>query len=1072
MGKLNGPWAIGWVGDTSGCEEYNVVDLKSKVGLLFQTSQSGTKFTIQSASSANSPFASIKKLKCGTLTVFQLNGDANLNHVSQSGASSTARIIPNFPLEIKVENLTGGYADGNGEYIITTTFKNDHPTYKNKNNWIIEKQGSFWNIVHDIDNLNFLINNSISPDTGPYKELNCNNDCQVANIASDNNEDGDSTDDDDTNTDFKLPQILNLTTSKIEINSFTITWTGVEDISNYDVEISDSINFNESSKTIVNKNKQFHEFTNLTDGYVYYYRIRYRNYLDEHDGNYIVRKVTTPISGKRFNLKVNLDENYNPKLQWSLPSDLSFDYSYTIKRSTDKQNWQDIKTFKKSESVTHYTDLDVGGKNIYYYSMVFYNGHDGDASSIQEITIDKEKPRKPNLHTIESPTSDKNLVFKWDFIENASYYLYRFNESSWIKITNKTTNVTIPASEGSNVFKIKVVDAFANHSDESESIVIVDTTPPPKPIIAQTGGTTNKKEFTFTWECTASDLKELQYRFNNSSWIRIDKTIASVKIKTVQGQNKFEIKSIDLVGNESEVSTYSVVADFIPPNAPLLNKIESPTKAKKIFFNWQSDDVFGFQYRVTTWTNNSSKQKTPWNNLDKNRRTLELEGKDGFMQFEIKSFDDFGNTSDIGSQTILIDYTPPTIPVLREIDVIPNLSTGKTKVRYQVDFDSSSAGASFRYNDNSWEDFDVKSNDDLEVQFDEGKNTLEIYSFDSVGNQSEIRKIEKFVDNIAPPKPVIVSPLGEAPNELNKDLWKLCQLNSTIDDLQTLNISYSFVSENTPVNFENLEDSSRYEFRSTSTFRTNTVSEYEFKKEIESGFRSFKKIIEDLYDKIEINFINLGNESDQLKKIPVGFNYGLEESKKKELNLADIRIGIVNKTIELNQHIKNPNTDLFAVSNAIIFGKDLSWQPDSKTNSNFYSIQYGLRYYLGKIFGLPKNLENTHGTQHGLEKGKTVKNRESSDKNLFATIYGGLTSNANTTRVVKETKLDINWKTNSSALYEYKYAFISDTGRITSMERWSALNQTESTNGRKLIDVSGSNGPSQILCQINRQCGQ
>ena len=390
-----------------------------------------------------------------------------------------------------------------------------------------------------------------------------------------------------------------------------------------------------------------------------------------------------------------------------------------------------------------------------------------------------------------------------------------------------------------------------------------------------------KKNLHLHGNAQASDLKELQYRFNNSSWIRIDKTIASVKIKTVQGQNKFEIKSIDLVGNESEVSTYSVVADFIPPNAPLLNKIESPTKAKKIFFNWQSDDVFGFQYRVTTWTNNSSKQKTPWNNLDKNRRTLELEGKDGFMQFEIKSFDDFGNTSDIGSQTILIDYTPPTIPVLREIDVIPNLSTGKTKVRYQVDFDSSSVGASFRYNDNSWEDFDVKSNDDLEVQFDEGKNTLEIYSFDSVGNQSEIRKIEKFVDNIAPPKPVIVSPLGEVPNELNKDLWKLCQLNSTIDDLQTLNISYSFVSENTPVNFENLEDSSRYEFRSTSTFRTNTVSEYEFKKEIESGFRSFKKIIEDLYDKIEINFINLGNESDQLKKIPVGFNYGLEESKRK-----------------------------------------------------------------------------------------------------------------------------------------------------------------------------------------------
>ena len=300
MGKLDGHWAIGWVGDASGCEEYNLVDLKSKVELLIQTSQFGNQYIFQLTSNADSPFASINKLKCGTLAIFKLDEDVNLNHVSQSGVSSTARIIPNFPLEIKVENLTGGYEDGNGEYIITTFFKNNHPTYKNKNNWIIEKNGSFWNIVHDIDNLNFLINNSMSPDTAPYKELNCNNDCQVANIVSDNNEDDDSTDDDDTNTDFKLPQILNLTTSKIETNSFTITWTGVEDISNYDVEISDSINFNESSKTIVNKNKQFHEFTNLSDGYVYYYRIRYRNYLDEHDGNYIVRKVTTPISVKKI----------------------------------------------------------------------------------------------------------------------------------------------------------------------------------------------------------------------------------------------------------------------------------------------------------------------------------------------------------------------------------------------------------------------------------------------------------------------------------------------------------------------------------------------------------------------------------------------------------------------------------------------------------------------------------------------------------------------------------------------------------------------------------------------------
>ena len=40
----------------------------------------------------------------------------------------------------------------------------------------------------------------------------------------------------------------------------------------------------------------------------------------------------------------------------------------------------------------------------------------------------------------------------------------------------------------------------------------------------------------------------------------------------------------------------------------------------------------------------------------------------------------------------------------------------------------------------------------------------------------------------------------------------------------------------------------------TTSLRTNSVSEFEFETEIESAFRSFKKIIEDLYDKIEINF--------------------------------------------------------------------------------------------------------------------------------------------------------------------------------------------------------------------------
>jgi hypothetical protein len=45
MGNLNGPWILGWVGDTNGCDEYDTIDLESKIEIIFQTSQSGSAFT-------------------------------------------------------------------------------------------------------------------------------------------------------------------------------------------------------------------------------------------------------------------------------------------------------------------------------------------------------------------------------------------------------------------------------------------------------------------------------------------------------------------------------------------------------------------------------------------------------------------------------------------------------------------------------------------------------------------------------------------------------------------------------------------------------------------------------------------------------------------------------------------------------------------------------------------------------------------------------------------------------------------------------------------------------------------
>ena len=44
--------------------------------------------------------------------------------------------------------------------------------------------------------------------------------------------------------------------------------------------------------------------------------------------------------------------------------------------------------------------------------MVFHNGMDGTPSQIQSITIDKDKPKKPNVIKPSSPTSIKSFNFK------------------------------------------------------------------------------------------------------------------------------------------------------------------------------------------------------------------------------------------------------------------------------------------------------------------------------------------------------------------------------------------------------------------------------------------------------------------------------------------------------------------------------------------------------------------------------------------------------------------------------------------------------------------------------------
>ena len=1074
MGNLKGPWLLSWVGDTKGCEEYNTTDLESKIEIIFQTSQSGTGFIVQRTNAADSAFATIKKLGCGSGCVIKVKEDTQLPHVVQS-TGSTQRIKPNFPIEIEVSGLSSTFSNGNGIYILTTQFKANYPTYKNPNGWIFEKNDTGWSLVHNVDGLNILANNSRSPVVGPYKEVNCKIDnCQTAFVK----------DITETGSGVVLPDLENLKTTEIKTNSFSISWEGVNNISHYEIEISDTLDFSQSAKAQVDKNQQFYEFKNLTDGKIYYYRLKYKNYLEKYDSIFFTRKVTTALSGKRFNLSVTLNANFHPELDWEIPSNLNYTYYYSIFRSKDTQNWTKLKTYKDDVNVTespefegkdpriHYIDTTITDESLYYYAMQFNNGVDGDFSSVVSIRVDKERPNPPKVTAPISPTNKKDLYFTWQSDSNVNHYLYKFNGSEWAKYTQN--NITIPGKQGENIFILKAVDDASNESYETIKKIIVDTIPPPAPEIADIGEISNKTELTFSWTVVtsdgldlhkvSSDLKEFLYRINNGLWIQVDKSVSSVTIKTVQGANKFDIKSVDVVGNHSIYVSHTVNVDYIPPKAPVLEKVASPTKNKSLYFSWNSEQVNGFKYRITLWKSASdTKTVGSWNTIEKEKRSISLNGVDGYFRFEIYSYDSFGNNSDVASQTILVDYTPPKIPELKEVSLVPDDNTGKLKITYDVILDETSTSASYRLNNGGWVQYDVKSDANISLLLNEGTNTIEIYSVDVVGNKSDTHQIQKFIDTIAPTTPKFISPLGGSPAGLRSDLWKLCQLNSTLDEVTTINITYSYMNAGTPVNFEELNLGSRHPKTKVVALWSNSATEFEFKTEIEAGFRSFKKIIEELYNKIQINFISRGDEPSALKNIPVGLRYGFDADEAKELGLGDIRIGLVDKHIETYSEIKNPDTDLFLNLGCILLDKNLTWKSDANVTTTSYSIQYALRYFLGKVLGLPDNKENTHGTQHSLQQGKSVKNTESADKNLFSKIYEYPTLGGKTMKVVHGSVIEVAWKSDSNALYEYRYAFISSDGRITSTDNWTQLSTTLSKEGKKIFNLTDEEKLNSLL---------
>jgi hypothetical protein len=1054
MGNLNGPWTLGWTGNTTSlCSDIPLVSHADDIYRIFQVNPSGTLYISQEVDDAADRFSVIKNFECGSgVVVRTINASADVPGIIES-ASSSNLVIPSFPMEIEIDGLDGEYIQGNGVYHITTFFTENSPTYKSGNGWTIRRQpDGRWYIDHGIVGLGKLTGPSEGPTDGAYVLIGCEVNCpqgRPTNPASDHTPTPQPA---PTPTPPPVSELgLNIThTSDTTIN---VDWSSTApDIKNYFIELSTAREFTTATQFVIEPTTTSFEFKELSPSTSYFLRIRLLNQNEIYSGWDTISTNTT-IPANTTNPSVTLTHAKRPKLSWVAPS-VAFGYLVSIEKSTNGNNWSQLQVISDT-SIVEFKDESVVDEGVYYYRLIFKTGNfSGTPSDSMKVVVDRTAPPPPVLAPNDFHVASSRLNFSWSSTEDIKRYLYKFNTSSWIGITEES--VSISGIEGENIFRLKSVDQSENISTEVWQRINVDLTDPIPPILISPNSPTSNARQTYSWNSTSPDLEAHAYRLNLGVWKKLDKSVKDVTLELSQGLNTFEIKAIDRVLRESEVISSFVRVDSIPPDSPELIHTDVNKSDRTLKWSWSgTPDVAKYQYRFTTWDFDDIAAELNWSDLSSQVFEKLFPADDGYNRFEIRAVDATGNISLPASQTVPVDFSPPTQPTLKT-PVISN--DGDPSITFSWELSSDTKHVRFRLNSGNWYDED-NSVVTTSLPAKQGLNIFEIYALDVAGNKSETNRVETFVDSIPPTKPVITGPVGECPAALWERLWTACQA-SLVGQPSSVKITYSFMPKNTllyaPFDSGTAKIAGvRSEEPSSSNMPFSVIND-----ETLSAFQDWKQIIELAFENVSIEFENRGIESGE--QIPSATSV-----MHKKTNQGDIRIGFTSdiRTNSSDRAFDNQDQEFKTGVSDVYVDTSLNWKPDAEVDSDSYSFRFGMRHYIGKSLGLELNA-NSEGTSHKIEKAKSVATVETTeDKSHFYNTYAypNVLGADSSLKVVSPTDVEVSWVSGESANFQWKYDFVGDSGEILTTSIWNTYSNGTSRGGNVRLDLDLTTTPSNAI---------
>jgi hypothetical protein len=361
--------------------------------------------------------------------------------------------------------------------------------------------------------------------------------------------------------------------------------------------------------------------------------------------------------------------------------------------------------------------------------------------------INTTLPPAPGIvSTPNNPTNQTSANFSFNDTQAGVSFLCQLDGSAFGTCASPATYFSL--SQGSHTFSVEAQDTAGNVSGVTSFSWVVDTTPPPAPVITSkpnnpTSQTNASLGFSDT-ETGATFLCQLDGSAFSSC------TSPASYSGLAQGSHTFSVEAQDAAGNASAATIFSWLIDTTPPPAPAITSTpNNPTNQASASLGF-SDTETGATFLCQLDGNAFSSCTSPasYSGLVQGSHTFSVEAQDAA-----------GNTSPAAGFTWVIDTTPPPAPAITSSPANPT-----NQITASFSFSDNEAGVILLCQLDA-SAFASCSSPKQYTGLAQGTHTFSVEAQDAAGNVSGATSATWVIDTTAPPVPAINSKPANPTNQ-------------------------------------------------------------------------------------------------------------------------------------------------------------------------------------------------------------------------------------------------------------------------------------------------------------------